>query len=209
MSTIHIALLGDSILDNRAYTKGEPDVVTHLRGLLNSAEATLCAIDGSTTADLSPQIAKVPRDATHLVLSVGGNDALMNGDMLALPVSSTTQALSLFGDRISRFESDYRAAVKATLALGRKTAVCTIYNGNLDPPEAYVARVALMMFNDVILRCAFERALPVIDLRFICSEKSDYANPIEPSGSGGLKIARAIAGWLESDGANQTRVLIE
>jgi hypothetical protein len=143
------------------------------------------------------------------VLSVGGNDALMNGDMLALPVSSTTQALSLFGDRISRFESDYRAAVKATLALGRKTAVCTIYNGNLDPPEAYVARVALMMFNDVILRCAFERALPVIDLRFICSEKSDYANPIEPSGSGGLKIARAIAGWLESDGANQTRVLIE
>jgi hypothetical protein len=53
-----------------------------------------------------------------------------------------------------------------------------------------------MMFNDVILRCAFERQLPIIDLRFVCSEKSDYANPIEPSGSGGLKIAKAVAGWL-------------
>ena len=30
----HIALLGDSIFDNNAYTGGAPDVVTHLRGIL-------------------------------------------------------------------------------------------------------------------------------------------------------------------------------
>ena len=69
----------------------------------------------------------------------------------------------------------------------------------LDPPEADVARIALMTFNDVILRCGFERHLSIIDLRLVCSEKADYANPIEPSGSGGLKIAKAIAGWLETD----------
>jgi GDSL-like Lipase/Acylhydrolase family len=206
---MHIALLGDSILDNRMYTKGEPDVVTHLRGLLANVEATLCAIDGSTTADLGRQLANVPRDTTHVLLSIGGNDALMNSDMLALPVSSTGQALSLFGDRIKRFESSYRAAVDATLALSRKTAICSIYNGNLDPPEAFIARVALMMFNDVILRCAFEHALPVIDLRFVCSDKSDYANAIEPSGSGGLKIAKAIAGWLAAERGNETRVFTE
>jgi hypothetical protein len=27
----------------------------------------------------------------------------------------------------------------------------------------------------------------------VCAEESDYANPIEPSGSGGKKIAAAIA----------------
>jgi hypothetical protein len=27
----------------------------------------------------------------------------------------------------------------------------------------------------------------------VCTEPADYANPIEPSGSGGLKIARAVA----------------
>jgi hypothetical protein len=51
---------------------------------------------------------------------------------------------------------------------------------------------ALMMFNDVILRTAFERGVPVIDLRLVCTEPSDYANPIEPSGQGGRKIADAI-----------------
>jgi hypothetical protein len=61
-----------------------------------------------------------------------------------------------------------------------------------------------MMFNDVILRAAFQQSLAVIDLRLICSEPSDYANPIEPSGSGGAKIARAIAaalGWTAGEAA--------
>lgn len=52
------------------------------------------------------------------------------------------------------------------------------------------------MFNDVILRFGFERGLTIIELRLVCNEKTDYANPIEPSGTGGLKIAKAIAGWL-------------
>jgi hypothetical protein len=40
---------------------------------------------------------------------------------------------------------------------------------------------------------AFSRGTALIDLRIICSEDGDYANPIEPSVQGGLKIARAIA----------------
>jgi len=78
--------------------------------------------------------------------------------------------------------------------------VCTIYNGNLPRDQAPAARMGLMMFNDAILRVAFEARLDVIDLRSVCSEPSDYANPIEPSDSGGAKIARAIAGALGIDG---------
>jgi hypothetical protein len=70
--------------------------------------------------------------------------------------------------------------------------ICTIYNGNLTGQEGAAARVALMAFNDVILRVAFESQLPVIDLRLVCTEPADYANPIEPSSHGGEKIARAI-----------------
>jgi len=194
----HIALLGDSILDNRAYTLGEPDVATHLRRLVPAWTVTLCAIDGSTTSDLSQQTGDVPRDASHIVVSIGGNDALLNIDLLRKPVQSTTEALTLFGERIRQFETSYREALDHVLSLQRRTAICTIYNGNLDPPEAPLARIVLMMFNDVILRCGFERRLPIIDLRLVCNEASDYANPIEPSGSGGLKIAKAIASWLES-----------
>jgi hypothetical protein len=192
-----IVLLGDSIFDNGAYTEGEPDVVRHLRGILPpSWRATLRAVDGSMTAGLPGQLPDVPPDSTHLVISVGGNDALSSRNLLARPVRSTAEALSLFSDRVEQFEGAYRAAIGEVLTLERDTTVCTIYNGNLDAKEARLARIALMMFNDVILRVAVEHALRVIDLRLVCTEAGDYANPIEPSGRGGRKIARAVARGL-------------
>ncbi|MFN2635600.1 MAG: SGNH/GDSL hydrolase family protein [Gemmatimonadaceae bacterium] len=190
----HVALLGDSIFDNRSYTRGAPDVATHLKTLLRPPwRVSLCAVDGSTVADLAQQFSKVPGDVSHLMVSIGGNDALLNSDLLALPVSSTSEALALFGERVSRFEEAYRLAVESALALGLDTTICTIYNGNLDAAVAPLARIALMMFNDVILRVAVENSLRVIDLRQVCTDAPDYSNSIEPSGSGGRKIAVAIA----------------
>src|SRR5690349_16464019 len=150
-----------------------------------AGHVTLCAVDGSTTSDLHWQIESAPGDVFQVVISIGVNDALGNIDVLSKQDSSTTKALSLLRKRIGQYESAYIHAIESMLALRRKTAICTIYNGNLDPPQDGLARMLLMMFNDVILRCGFERSLPIIDLRFICCEKSDYANPIEPSGSGG------------------------
>jgi len=150
-------------------------------------------VDGSTAADLAEQLKTVPSDSTHLVISLGGNDALLNSDLLGLPVRSTAEALALFGERVGRFESAYRSAIDSALALKRDTTVCTIYNGNLEADQAPLARIALMTFNEVILRVAFERRLAIIDLRLVCMEAADYANTIEPSGRGGRKIAEAIA----------------
>jgi hypothetical protein len=191
----HLVLLGDSVFDNGAYTGREPEVIEHLRSVLPADwQATLAAVDGATTAGLPSQVRRVPADATHLVVSVGGNDALRHLDLLHLPVASTAEALALFDERATRFEADYREALGSVLALGLPTTVCTIYNGNLeDREEARLARVALMIFNDAILRVALEHRLGIIELRLVCSEPGDYANPIEPSGQGGWKIARAIA----------------
>lgn len=190
----HIALLGDSIFDNSSYTGGLPDVVTHLRTLLPvKVKVSLLAVDGSTTAELADQLDDMPPDVTRVVVSIGGNNALLSADLLNLPVASTQEALLLFGKRVAEFEVSYRTALAAVLQRVPNTTVCTIYNGNLPEDQAPPARVALMMFNDVILRAAFHWCLPVVDLRLVCTEPSDYANPIEPSGSGGAKIARAIA----------------
>ena len=77
----HLILLGDSILDNGAYTNGQPPVIDQLRGHLPAGwKATLAAIDGSTTDDIPTQLAGLPGDATHLVLSIGGNDAMLRAD---------------------------------------------------------------------------------------------------------------------------------
>jgi len=193
----HVTLLGDSIFDNRAYTAGEPDVIEHLRSLLPAGwQASLLAVDGSTTRSLAAQLARVPANASHLMISLGGNDALMNRDLLNRPVASTAEALGLFAERMGTFESAYRSAIDAALGLGRETTLCTIYHGNFGAEEARLMRPALALFNDVILGVALARRLHVIDLRLVCSEPADYANPIEPSGRGGRKIAVAIVGAL-------------
>lgn len=141
----HVALLGDSVFDNRAYTSGEPDVAAHLRLKLGDGwKVTLVAIDGTTTTDIGRQIGRCPKDATHVVLSVGGNDALANAGLLDTPVRSTGAALDLLADRLSDFERNYGNVVDALVADGRTLIVCTIYNGNLAPEEASRARTALM-----------------------------------------------------------------
>jgi hypothetical protein len=196
----HIVLLGDSTFDNAAYTRGEPSVIAHLASALPGGwRATLAAVDGATTRTLRPQLARVPSDATHLVISVGGNDALANIDLLSLPVRSTADALALFGARVSAFEAAYADAVEAAASLTIPMTLCTIYNGRLpDPAEAALARIALMMFNDVIVRTALARKAGIIDLRLVCAAPEDYANPIEPSGQGGRKIAGAVVAAVES-----------
>jgi hypothetical protein len=193
----HIALLGDSIFDNAAYTQGLPDVVTHLRRIVPAGTTvTLLAVDGSTTGDVRKQVAKLPSDVSRAAVSMGGNDAILHADALDLPVTSTRDALAMFGERAAIFEASYRTALAEVVGRVPQTAVCTIYNANLPGEEAALARVGLMLFNDVILRVAFETRLPVIDLRLVCADPADYANALEPSSRGAEKIAKSIAAAL-------------
>src|SRR5262249_4085176 len=127
------------------------------------------------------------------ILSVGGNDVLMKSEILHLPVRSTSEALAMLADVAGRFEESYRIAVNACLDTKLPLALCTIYNGCFDDRSLQrTITTALKIFNDTILRVGFEFALPMIDLRYVCSSSADFANPIEPSSAGGAKIARAI-----------------
>ena len=64
--------------DNAPYTCGGPDVISQVRDLLPPGwRASLLAVDGATTLNIPDQIHHLPKDCTHLVLSVGGNNALM------------------------------------------------------------------------------------------------------------------------------------
>ena len=192
----HIVLLGDSIFDNAAYVRpGEPDVVRQLRARLPAgAEATLSAVDGATAADVRRQLERLPADATHLIVSAGGNDALGNIGVLDEAADSIAVALTRLADIGDDFERAYRAIVRAVLDCGRPTALCTIYEPRYpDPRLQRLAVTGLVLFNDAITRAAFAHGLPVLDLRLICDEDADFANPIEPSAQGGDKIAVAIA----------------
>jgi hypothetical protein len=191
----NVVLLGDSIFDNQAYVGSGPDVIAQLRGDLPAGwTATLEARDGATTGDIAGQLKTMPSDASHLVVSAGGNDALQEKALIEESAKSVAEVLDKLAKIKAAFAKSYGAMLDAALARKLPTAVCTIYEANYaDPTTRQIAAVGLSVFNDEILRQAFRRGVPVIDLRLLIDEDSDYANDIEPSVAGGAKIARAIA----------------
>ncbi len=198
---VHVALLGDSILDNGAYVlEDELDVRGHLSKLVE--DVTLCAIDGSTTANVFEQLKMIPNDITHIVLSAGGNDALHSLFLLDEKVNCVGDALLQLADVIKEFEDQYRSLVAKILSLKfltkPKLIICTIYNTRYpDPVRQMILTTALRLFNDVIQATALEFGVPVIDLRRVCTADEDFFNPIEPSGIGGGKIANAINSTIQ------------
>ena len=188
-----VVLLGDSIFDNAAYVAGGPAVVQQLRaGLPVGWEAILRAVDGAVTTDVPRQLQGLPHQST-LMVSIGSNDALGWSDILDQGVHAPAEALTMLADMRDQFAADYQAMLRAVLHEDCPTALCTIYYPRFpDPILQRLAVTALTIFNDGILVHAFAAGLPVLDLRLICHEDADYANPLEPSVQGGAKIAAAI-----------------
>ncbi len=207
---MNVVLLGDSIFDNKAYVGDGPDVIAQLGAALPSGwSATLAARDGSTTLDIAGQLAAMPKDATHLVVSVGGNNALQEKGLIEEKAHSVAEVLDKLAKIKFAFSKSYAAMLDGVLARRLPTAVCTIYEAHYsDPTTRAIAATGLSVFNDTILREAFARALPVIDFRLIVNEDADYANDIEPSVAGGAKIARAIATLLTTADFKQPRSVI-
>jgi hypothetical protein len=193
----HVVLLGDSILDNGAYVGSGLDVIEQLgKRLPPGARATLSAMDGSVTSGVMLQLQIAPDDATHFVISAGGNDALHHAGLLDEKVSKVGEALDRLAAVRESFAEDYRTMLDVVTARGLPVAVCTIYDArfpNLEQRRR--ASLGLTIFNDCITREASARGLALIDLRLILTADGDLANPIEPSVSGGAKIANAIAAF--------------
>ena len=155
---MHLILLGDSTLDNWRYTDGKPTVEDHIRAQLASeSEVELRAEDGSKVCHIAGQLEELPPTATHLVLSVGGNDALGHINVLDRPAMNVFGALSELTDILDDFEEEYRACLAQVLDHSLPTVVCTIYSGAFpDPSYQRVVSTTARLFDDVIMQCAFD-----------------------------------------------------
>src|ERR1043166_7262394 len=125
----HVVLLGDSIFDNASYVPNGPPVIEQLRKMLPVGwQATLLAVDGDVTTDVQAQLARLPADATHLFVSVGGNDALRQSGIVREPARSVTEVLARFADIQAGFRHDYQQTLQRVLSYGKPTVVCTVYD---------------------------------------------------------------------------------
>ena len=161
------------------------------------------AVDGHITKDVLSQTSRLPEDASHLVVSCGGNDALGYSNMLHESADSVADVLERFAEVRLEFQHNYNKMLTHVLSFGKPAVVCTIYDSvpGLTPKEL----TALSMFNEIILREAFLAKVPVIDLRLTYTDAADYSelSPIEPSDIGGQKITKAICKLLASHDYNQ------
>lgn len=192
---MHLVLLGDSTLDNRSYVAAdEPDVRAQVAAHLPAgSQVTLLAQDGNVIADVAQQLKRLPADTTHLLVSVGGNDLLLQFfDTFGQEANSVLEVMMRLTAVSQEFSADYNAILNAIAATQLPTALCTIYNPRFTTPEEQMMAVtALRTFNDCIIEHALMRGWPVLDMRQACAEDADFANPIEPSARGGNKIAAA------------------
>jgi len=207
----HIVLLGDSIFDNSSYVNlGELDVPNQLRSLVgHNSNVTNLAVDGHLIRHVKNQLNNLPSDVTHLFVSVGGNDGLGHLSIFHTPVNTIGESLQQMYRIGDNFKKRYSEMVDLVLSYNLPTTFCSIYYPrfdarSLDRVQDYMsvlsngreiqemAMAAEAVFNDIITYEVFKRKLPLIDLRVLCDDDQDFANPIEPSCIGGMKIAKTI-----------------
>jgi lysophospholipase L1-like esterase len=197
-----LALFGDSILDNAAYTHPEPDTTAHLERQLG-ADWTVqrLAQDGAMMHNVGEQLSALRDRPAVAVLSVGGNDAIEHIDILEQPAVTSGTVLEDLEKIGASFHTAYERVARAVAQRAARTIVCTIYEVQLEPPAfAKRVRVPLAVINDRILRVAAKLGLDTLELRSVCTEPADFVQQIEPSAQGAAKIAKAIVDVMRGDG---------
>ena len=206
----HCVLLGDSIFDNAVYVPPGQDVTTHLQQMLAgrdpTARVTLLAVDGAIAEDVAAQVKHMPTDTTQLFLSVGGNDLLRKFDLLNARAGTVADALLKLGTVMDEITRRYLQAVDACRATGVPLCLCAVYGCSFpDARTQACADLIVGLFHDRIRQIAQEHHLPVIDLRRVCWRETDFVQSIEPSATGGWRIAAALAEFVGQGPAGPMR----
>ena len=204
-----LVLLGDSIIDNKTYVlDGEFSVLEHIKSK-TEIPVTQLALDGATTDDvLDNQLSNISSEASHIVLSVGGNDLLneigfLMEDFKYTPNQVLERCYSLIAPVTKKYES-----IVTTLQTSKIRAnllLCTVYEGDLEGSVMYddiaiSSRTMLSLFNDSVYKTHNMFKTGILELRHIFTNKEDYANPIEPSHQGGVKLADKLVRCVNASG---------
>lgn len=196
LETKHLVLAGDSIFDNDGYVLGEAGVIEQLRSSLpENWSASKVAVDGDCIKHVKDQISGLPSNTTDLIVSVGGNDARYHSALLS-KLKHLNDLDDLLKQPLAEFRSDYQSMLETIESTKIKVYVCTIYTEVPfeDPHWRQFAPIAINKFNEVIVKEASARNIPVLQLHKVCVEFDDFSSisPIEPSNQGGQKIVNHI-----------------
>jgi hypothetical protein len=180
-------LLGDSILKNNSYVKNGKGIDDILIEKTNGN--THCyAKDESTIVDVYSQLDLISNElnkkSTTIFLSVGGNDILNNYADKEVSIKDTNVLGPIF--------NAYKTLIKSiqTKMNESKLVLLDIYYPTNIKLSQY--KPILQEWNKMITDFASSNNIEVINISNILIESTDFTLNIEPSESGGEKIADNI-----------------
>lgn len=180
-------LLGDSIIKNNSYVKNGKAVEDILNEKTNG-NIRCYAKDDSTIVDVYNQLDSIPKNmnkqTTSIFLSVGGNNILQNYADKDISVKDIRILDPIF--------NAYKILVKSiqTKMNDSKLVLLDIYYPTNIKFSQY--KPVLEEWNKLISDFASTNNLPLIKISNILIEATDFTLNIEPSESGGEKIANNI-----------------
>ena len=203
----YVALVGDSVFDNKAYVPRGHDVQNAMyrkRRIPDRRIAYLAAVDGARMRDVPAQLKQDEvRQASGIYISVGGNDLIQSSFS-----GDTDLSIHDLADMREWFRNEYRANVIDKLAdrrsgkniYGKPVTLCTVYIPTMnDAKYQQAAEVAVSLINDVIISEAGRADLQVLELRNVMTMPEHFTMEIEPSMHGSDAIANAIGVHLKLD----------
>jgi hypothetical protein len=180
-------LLGDSIIKNNSYVKNGKAVEDILNEKTNG-NIRCYAKDDSTIVDVYSQLDSIPnnmnKQTTSIFLSVGGNNILQNYADKDVSVKDIRILDPIF--------NAYKILIKSirTKMNDSKLVLLDIYYPTNIKFAQY--KPILEEWNKLIADFASTNNLPLIKISNILIEPTDFTLNIEPSETGGEKIANNI-----------------
>lgn len=186
-----IVLLGDSIFKNNSYVPQDKSI----EYILNKKTGDNCycyATNNSKTYEILSQINKIPlelnNEHTTIFLSAGGNDIL---DKYVEGSNANLNEL----DYLNTIFGSYKNLVKAikTRMNKAKLVILDVYYPTSTKYLPY--KNIISEWNNKIYDYAKQNHIELLKVSTILTKNSDFTLEIEPSESGGEKLAEAICAF--------------
>ena len=182
-------MLGDSILKNNAYAsdgKGIDDLL-----LERNKQTYSYAVDNSNIVDVYNQINEIPIDlntpSTTIFLSAGGNDILNHYHESGGDIHDTSVLSTIF--------AAYKKMIKAVRAKMNQCKIVLLDIYYPDNTKYTQYHPIISEWNKLIYDYANQQANninTILRVSGMLTQNDDFTLSIEPSSSGGLKIADSI-----------------
>jgi lysophospholipase L1-like esterase len=183
----YLTLLGDSVFDNAHYNPPREGSLAWFRRFAPEGwDVVLGAADGATLSSIPFQVRRIHPDSKAVLLSVGGNDAMMDKWRLTTfkgrPMwRSIRVAAANFGIRYERMLQEFED-------LPIPLTVCTIYGGDFGE-EQNLINAAVSLFNRQISKLARREGWGVLDNFSLLRGEEFFTGGIEPSSLGSATMA--------------------